>query len=106
MIDKKKRTAAAIHVAREKCVRLHREAASLNDHSAPQEHLRAAARHLAAVEKWLIPPKPGASTSTFFKSLDPEELLAELGLSHLAEGEDLEDFLEYFAASIGLGSFW
>ena len=103
MIDKKKRTAAAIHVAREKCVRLHREAASLNDHSAPQEHLRAAARHLAAVEKWLIPPKPGASTSTFFKSLDPEELLAELGLSHLAEGEDLEDFLEYFAASIGVG---
>ena len=55
------------------------------------------------MEKWLIPPKQGASSSTFFKSLDPEELLAELGLSHLAEGEDLEDFLEYFAASIGVG---
>lgn len=103
LIDKKKRTAAALKGAREKCVRLHREAASLNDHSAPQEHLRAAARHLAAVEKWLLPPKSGASTSTFFKALDAEELLGELGLSHLAEGEDLEDFLEYFSASIGVG---
>eukprot|EP00438_Fugacium_kawagutii_P018992 Skav203210 [mRNA] locus=scaffold1148:109711:112900:- [translate_table: standard] len=104
LIDKKKRTASAIRGAKDKCIRLHREAASLNDPSAPQEHLRAAVRHLAAVEKWLIPPKQGtSSTSTFFKTLDAEELLAELGLSHLAEGEDLDGFLENFAASIGTG---
>lgn len=93
-----------MRTAREKCARLHREAAALNDHSAPQEHLRAAARHLAAVEKWLLPQKQLHSTSTIsFKNTDPEELLAELGLPRLAEGEDLEDFLEYFSASIGTG---
>ena len=104
LINKKSRTAAALRNAREKCTRLHREAAALNDHSAPQEHLRAAARHLAIVEKWLQPPRQFHSTSTTsLKAINPDDLLTELGLPRLAEGEDLEDFMEYFSASIGTG---
>lgn len=42
-------------------------------------------------------------SSISLKVTDPEELMAELGLPHLAEGDDLENFLECFVGSIGSG---
>ena len=35
------------------------------------------------------------------ESKDTEELLSQVGLARLAEGDDLENFLESFAASTG-----
>ncbi|CAJ1350734.1 unnamed protein product [Effrenium voratum] len=103
LISKKKRTAHALRGARDKCVRLMREAVAANDHSAPQEHLRAAARHLAAVERWLLPEVLKHSSTTSLRLTDPEELASELGLQSLAGGEDLEDFMEFFGTAVGMG---
>eukprot|EP00439_Symbiodinium_sp_Y106_P081235 s569_g20.t1 len=101
LFDDPSRTAASLRATREKCVRLQREAVAKADISAPQESLRAAVRHLAAVERWLQPMR--STSSSNLRQCEPEELAAELGLTSLAGGEDLEDFVEHFATAVGTG---
>ena len=99
--DDRSRAAATLRLTREKCQRLQREAAEKADISAPQESLRAAVRHLAAVERWLQPKR--STSSSNLRQHEPEELAAELGMTSLAGGEDLEDFVEHFATAVGTG---
>ena len=99
--DDPSRTAANLRSTREKCVRLQREAVAKADTSAPQESLRAAVRHLAAIERWLQPKR--STSSSNLRQYEPEELAAELGLDSLASGEDLENFVEHFSTAVGTG---
>mmetsp|Transcript_52617 Transcript_52617/g.117991 ORF Transcript_52617/g.117991 Transcript_52617/m.117991 type:complete len:657 (-) Transcript_52617:18-1988(-) len=102
LFDSPSRTAASLRATREKCIRLQQEALAKDDTSVPQENLRAAIRHLAALERWLQPTRNVSSQN--LRQFEPEELALELGLtSGLAGGEDLQDFVEHFATVVGTG---